>query len=293
MKKCIVCAGWLCWMACAGVVCAAEAEWTVWKHCRLVPNESANDGDSFWINNGSRDYKVRLYFVDTPESEKKESWAAQRLLGQAEYFGVSGDKEYAYKKGVEAKRFTQKLLDGQKEGFTVYTRFRDAMGRGKGRYYAMIEIENKYLSEYLVEKGLARLNKRNSITDPLPDGQSRKTFERHLRLLEREAKQQGLGGWEKRHSRLPADQLLKQRQQHIAAVDTDKLLPFVGRVVSLRHTTVLYSTKNPAKRVLKINDTVRVKIMAVEDNGMLRVRCNPVEGKIYEALCKASDLELR
>ena len=44
-------------------------DWIVLENCRLITNP-ANDGDSFHVSAGEKEYLFRLYFVDAPETER-------------------------------------------------------------------------------------------------------------------------------------------------------------------------------------------------------------------------------
>lgn len=46
----------------------ARRDWAILENCRLVLNP-ANDGDSFHVSNGDKEYIFRLYLVDAPETE--------------------------------------------------------------------------------------------------------------------------------------------------------------------------------------------------------------------------------
>src|SRR5690349_3876415 len=54
-------------------------DWIVFRNCRLIANP-ANDGDSFHVSVGSKEYLFRLYFVDTPETDEMTPW---RVVDQA------------------------------------------------------------------------------------------------------------------------------------------------------------------------------------------------------------------
>ena len=96
----------------------AAKKWREYTGCTLIPNAS-NDGDSFHVKAGnikSKTYLFRLYFVDTPESEKS---LPERLKEQADYFGIANPLDVV-KVGKAAVAFTEKFLaDGN---FTVHSR---------------------------------------------------------------------------------------------------------------------------------------------------------------------------
>ena len=56
------------------------------KDCRLIPNP-ANDGDSFHVSAGEKEYLFRLYLVDAPETDEM---TPRRLIEQAKYFRYYG-----------------------------------------------------------------------------------------------------------------------------------------------------------------------------------------------------------
>jgi len=266
---------------------ARVRKWLTWENCQYVPNESANDGDSFWIKNKSRRYKLRLYFVDTPETTDKEKWAEDRLKAQAEYFKTS-DVNFTLKVGKRATKFTRKLLS-KKKGFTVYTRKVEAMGRGKTRYYAMIKVDGRFLSELLTEQGYVRINKRTAIKNPLPEGLTVTKFEKRLHRLESQAKRAGVGGWSKQanKSQNSVQKILEQRKmgQKEQVAKEVKV-----EVIRLKRITPIYSVKKPGRMVKMLKPHTPIKIMGSGSKGMVTIRFNPVVGKIYEAECRRQDL---
>jgi hypothetical protein len=104
-----------------------------------------NDGDSFHVITGdeAREIVARLYFVDTPEAETAYR---DRLDEQAGYFGIT--RAQATEIAHEAAAFTQKRLE---EPFTVWTRWRTALGRSAlGRVYCIIlTVDGRDLNELL------------------------------------------------------------------------------------------------------------------------------------------------
>jgi hypothetical protein len=56
-------------------------DWIVLNNCRLIANP-ANDGDSFHVSAGEKEYLFRLYFVDAPETDEM---IPGRLVEQAKY----------------------------------------------------------------------------------------------------------------------------------------------------------------------------------------------------------------
>ena len=101
------------------------------KDCRLIPNP-ANDGDSFHVSAGEKEYLFRLYFVDAPETD---AMIPGRLVEQAKYFGITVPQ--AIEVGRAAKDFVQRNCP---QPFTVFTHMSGAMGQSRlERFYAFVE----------------------------------------------------------------------------------------------------------------------------------------------------------
>jgi DNA uptake protein ComE-like DNA-binding protein len=159
-------------------------EWLVLKDCRLIANP-ANDGDSFHVSVGPKEYLFRLYFVDAPETDEM---TPGRLVEQAKYFGITVPQ--AIEVGQAAKEFTRQKLS---EPFTVFTHMSDAMGQSRlERFYAFVQTKEGDLGEQLVRNGLAR----NYGFKAVPPGlrNSRVEIER-LQQFENQARQERIGGW--------------------------------------------------------------------------------------------------
>src|SRR4029450_812033 len=159
-------------------------DWIVLENCRFILNP-ADDGDSFHVSVGTKEYIFRLYMVDAPETD---ALTPGRLVEQAKYFEITVPQ--AIEVGEAAKDFTRQKLS---EPFTVFTRMSDAMGRSKiERFYAFVQTREGDLGEQLVRNGLAR----NYGYKAVPPGvkNSRPELER-LQQLEEEAKGEKIGGW--------------------------------------------------------------------------------------------------
>ena len=147
-----------------------------------------NDGDSFHVITGDegREIVARLYFVDTPEAETAYR---DRIAEQSAYFGIT--KEQAVDIAHEAAAFTAKQLAAP---FTVWTRWRSALGRSKlGRNYVIvITADGRDLNELLVENGLARIY---GTKTALYDGRDSRQYLARLAELGGTAKAKKLGGW--------------------------------------------------------------------------------------------------
>jgi DNA uptake protein ComE-like DNA-binding protein len=159
-------------------------DWIVLKDCRLIPNP-ANDGDSFHVSAGEREYLFRLYLVDAPETDEM---TPRRLVEQAKYFGITVPQ--AIEVGRAAKDFTQEKLS---QPFTVFTHMSDAMGQSRlERFYAFVQTKDGDLGEQLVRNGLARSYGFKAAPPGLKS--SRIELEK-LQQFENEAKQEKLGAW--------------------------------------------------------------------------------------------------
>lgn len=116
--------------------------------------DPGNDGDSFLVLAGDKQHRIRLYFVDCPETSIAFKASAQRLREQMRYFGVSNAVDIV-RFGREAKKFTEDLL---LLPFTVYTSFATAPGRSKKRriYAFIMTSSGNDLASLLVADGYAR-----------------------------------------------------------------------------------------------------------------------------------------
>jgi DNA uptake protein ComE-like DNA-binding protein len=162
----------------------ARGRWVTLENCTLVPNPS-NDGDSFHVRAGRKEYIFRLYFVDTPETDPT---LAERVSEQARYFGIT--MAQTLQVGEVARRFSAEKLS---RPFTVRTSMQDALGRSrKERFYAFVRIGQEDLAEELVRNGLARVHGSSG----KPDGLLTANAEwARLEQLEADAKGEKVGGW--------------------------------------------------------------------------------------------------
>ena len=97
--------------------------------------------------------------------------------------------------GKEASEFTRRALA---KPFTIYTRWRRALGRSANwRYYAIIVTADGHdLDELLVSNGLARIYGTRTL---LPDSGDSRTYLAHLHELENKARIAKRGAWGKAH----------------------------------------------------------------------------------------------
>ena len=170
-----------------------EKDWITLDNCQLIPNK-ANDGDSFHVSAGKKEYLFRLYFVDAPETDEM---TPRRLVEQAKYLGITVPQ--AIEVGRAAKDFTQEKLS---RPFTVFTHMSDAMGQSRlERFYAFVETKEGDFAEQLVRNGLARCYGFKAAPPGLKS--SRIELEK-IQQLENEARQEKIGGWGVNAGRLNA-----------------------------------------------------------------------------------------
>ncbi len=165
------------------------------ENCTLVEARN-NDGDSFQVRlPDGRTEEFRLYFVDAPESAFKRYGGGEtnhpRIRQQAADLG-GVTPEQAVDVGKKAKAFTHGLL--AERPFTLFTEW-DSPFNDK-RFHAFIKVQqdgkSRWLSELLVERGLARIRTKPA---DLPDGTKASTQLARLKELERRAKRGETGVW--------------------------------------------------------------------------------------------------
>ena len=175
-------------LSCACIAQAA-APWSTLEGCAYVPHKN-NDGDSFHVRCGDDAFVLRLYFVDTPETNLTYG---ERTREQAAHFGATLDD--TLKAGAKARVFVRDTLNSP---FTVLTRKAFAHGSAKDpRYYGMVMVggnsaSGKGLDEILVLAGLARVK---GVAVNIPGGEKARAHAQRLQLLEEHAKQRRRGLW--------------------------------------------------------------------------------------------------
>jgi endonuclease YncB( thermonuclease family) len=161
-----------------------KKEWVTLKDCQYVESKD-NDGDSFRVRAGDKEFTARLYYVDAPETNLKQ---AERTHEQSLHFGITLDE--TMKAGVKAQTRVQTFLQ---KPFVVLTRWALAGGRGRqDRYYAIVEVDGKSLAEILVSEGLARAK---GVAIKLRSGEKASAYMARLEALEKEAREKRLGAW--------------------------------------------------------------------------------------------------
>jgi len=159
--------------------------WQILEDCRLVQSD-INDGDSFLVQHGNESSVFRIYYVDTPEISEKYM---DRVRDQARYFSIPTDDVITT--GELAANFSKLFL---RDNFTVYTKWEDARGDGKKRYYALVKSKDRYLSMELVSNGLARIYGMPT-KQAWPTGYSPRTYLSRLKNAERQAQRDRTGIW--------------------------------------------------------------------------------------------------
>ena len=151
-----------------------------------------NDGDSFFVRHGDREFELRVYYADTPEKYLSDRYADQRkrVAEQAREMGNGLSIDETVALGQQAKAHVAKILEGQ--SFTVFTKW-ERVYDGE-RYYGFVLLpdETEWLSEELVANGLARIHTKG---EPTPDGKSYRDYKKYLESLETQAKSAKLGAW--------------------------------------------------------------------------------------------------
>src|SRR2546421_164586 len=161
-----------------------KKEWIKLTDCRYI-DAPDNDGDSFRVHGGDKEFTARLYYVDAPETNLRQG---DRTHDQALHFGITLDE--TMKAGEKAKQRTKELLQ---KPFVIWTRWSTAGGRGReSRYYVIVEIDGKNLGEVLVSEGLARVK---GVAPNLPNEEKGKAYMERLDDLESAAREKHLGAW--------------------------------------------------------------------------------------------------
>lgn len=247
------------------LVAAASAPWIALEGCTLV-NSAYNDGDSFHVKQGDKEYIFRLYFVDTPE---EDDGFPQRVDEQGQYFGIDHGQVTAT--GLAARDLTREMLA---QPFTVYTRWHSAQGRSRTpRFYAFVRSSGKDLAEELVSRGLARVYGVRATT---PEGESAGSYRTRLLKLEDDARLARLGAWE--------------YAKPIATKKRDANADL--RVVVAPRTVAVYSEELPRRRQGEITRETRVRILEEYPDGWVHVEYDTPAGEAIEAFCLRWDLSL-
>jgi competence protein ComEA len=190
-----------------GIFQSYAADLQMFPNAKLI-NNRANDGDSFLVEVNGKSFRVRLYFVDCPETSVSSKSDAQRVREQTRYFGLTSAERVIHF-GNEAKSFVERILAIP---FTVHTAFASALGRSaKGRVYGfIITAVGDDLASLLVKNGFARTH---GIGRKTPNGIPRNEMIERLRDLETSAMLKRVGIWSESDPDRIAELRAKQRSE--------------------------------------------------------------------------------
>ncbi len=167
----------------------------LFQRCRLV-DDRGNDGDSFLVKlEDGREVKIRLYFVDAPESQFRTYRNGEnnhdRIAEQATSMGGKTSLQIV-NVGKAAKDWTRRTLGTA--SFRIYTKWDDPFG--DERYHAHVEVmldgRKQWLHRTLVELGLARIHTKPA---DMPDGTPANDELVYLKEAEKLAKRSRFGAW--------------------------------------------------------------------------------------------------
>ena len=168
----------------SNVTPAERKQWEQLTQCRYVVTKY-NDGDSFRVNCGGREFVLRLYYIDAPEANLTNG---ARVGEQRAYFGVTIEDILA-----TGERATERVREILQEPFAISTRWAVAAGRSaEPRFYGLVDVGGKRLIEVLLAEGLVRTK---GVVVNLPTAEKSKMYLERLRDLERQAKDQRRGAW--------------------------------------------------------------------------------------------------
>ena len=251
---------------------APEKPWDKLENCKLVESY-ANDGDSFHVMHGDKEYVFRLCFVDCAETSMTYK---DRVQDQADWWGIS--TKDAVRAGNDATKFTLKLLE---KDFTVYTKYKDARGNSKlGRNFAMIKVGDDFLSELLVKNGLARVY---GYPVKTPDGISAKSFRSQLDSIEKTAKRERKGAWNY------ADIDFFKRSREIKSAQQPEGKNVDGDALILTSPVALYSDNHSVSFRGTLKAGTEIYILDESDKQMIKVRA-PFRGNMVTGQCRKTDL---
>lgn len=227
-----------------------------------------NDGDSFRVRQGDREFVFRLYFVDAPETDHG---FGERVREQALYFGVTTSA--VVQVGQEAAAFVKQQLSGT---FTVITRWQAAQGRSKlPRFYAFVQANGQDLGRQLVSQGMARVYGVRATT---PEGESAETARAQLLGLEDTARHERLGAW------------TTSRQLNVTEA-REEALRTGTRVVMTPRTVSIYTPELPRRRLGEIPRDTHVHLLEEYTDGFVRIAYEE-DGLDQEAVCIRWELGL-
>ena len=173
-------------VCCPSMFASAAKKLETIKAVRLVKDE-LNDGDSFKVHAGGRTLHLRLYYVDSPETDcGSNTFCTERLDKQQDHFGIK-NRDVMVHFGEQATEFVEQVLA---RPFTIHTGWAKAPGY---RVYAFVEThDGDDLGHLLVQRGLARVR---GTRHSAPDGTSSKLVLEELRDLRDIAMLNRVGIW--------------------------------------------------------------------------------------------------
>jgi len=193
---------------------AQAAGWDTLTGCRLK-NSEWNDGDSFHVLQGSKEFIFRLCYVDTPETKAHKD-LTKRTTAQARYWKIR--KKDMFPLAAEAATYTKDLLAG---GFTIKTQWEDAKGDSRlPRYFGVIMTSQGDLAELLVARGYARVY---GFSPDYPGGISAEKYKDKLKSLEDKARESEQGAWAySKRAGQPAAKSAGKKKEKPATTPTEK-----------------------------------------------------------------------
>ena len=256
--------------------------WKTIENCKLV--EGGNDGDSFRIKYKSKSFVVRVYAVDTCETD---AGLKERVLDQGRYFNIN--KSQVGRMARIAKKFTKEKLS---KPFTVYTKFEDALGDGDNiRYLSFVKLhDGSDLSELLISNGLARIY---GSVQTRPDGQRGSEHQAYLRTLERKAKAKKLGCWKYSKQRAPTAEssgewidFKKEKENTAPPTEWD----FYYDQAKAPRTISFFIEPVPGRPSGYINRGDEVQPLSLEKSGLIKVRLKDKRSGVFkDVYCNRSD----
>ncbi len=234
------------------------AELQKFTDVRLI-DSPANDGDSFLVEAGGRRLRVRLYFVDCPETSVSSRSDARRVREQTRYFGLR-EAARTIHFGNEARAFVRSPLANP---FPLPTALATALGSSSvNRVYGFVTTAGgNDLASLLVEKGLARSY---GVGRRTPDGVSRDEMTARLRDLEISAMLKGIGIWSESDPALIAESRAKQRAEERELRDMQKEVRKTG----------------PSKGLIDLNRAGKRELMSIDGIGPVLVE-RIISGRPY------------
>lgn len=274
----------LVWLAAGSM---ALADWTTLEDARLKA-DPANDGDSFHVMHGGREYIFRLYFVDSPEAENS---FPERVQEQADYWNIEPSRVLAA--GEEAAQFTRSTLAGRK--LTIETRWEDAKGNSSlPRYYAFVTVEGKDYAQVLTAQGHTRVY--GNMVDH-PRGMSRDAISTRLDALARQAKAKRAGLWAKVPAPVTDGGGGYETGGSTDPIDWSSMKPAgksatPAQTIKVPKRATAYTVSPPFRPLGTFEAGTALEVVRTLDQGMVHVKYVAPGGKVTHAACKQWEVGL-